>query len=152
MKLTYVESNILKTLYEIRVNRNYNLNFFCSVQAEENSIIKKKQEIVYYINRLVKKGYIEVTGEFYKGKDEVNEKYNNNAIILREQNIELTLAGEEVAEKMLQSLSDKTILFTTKFVKDVNKSLRDKIIGRISDAVLVTIIVIITLVIQRYYF
>lgn len=152
MKLTHIETSILKTLYEIRVNRNHNLNFFSSIETEEKSIINKKQEIVYYINRLIKKGYIEVTGEFYIGKEEINQKYNNNAVILREQHLELTLDGEEVVEKMLQSISEKTIVFTTEFAKNVNESLRNKIIERISDVVLIIISVIITLIVQKYYF
>lgn len=121
MKLKKTERKILEALYRKNVLFDQNIYFFDYIELSEKFINMKKHEAVYYIKRLVKYGYLTADSDYYIGKGENCAKYNNNAIILMENVLELTASGEEAAEQLIQTIGVKiqnNVVSIFKFTKN----------------------------------
>lgn len=147
MAITKIERSIIVTLYNIRIKNIEVYSFFNEIKCNETSILDKKREIVYFTKRLKKKGLVDFEGDFYAGKGEYNNKYNNNAVALIERNIDLTMKGEEVAKKISRSFISKSLFIILEALIMCFKKILKELINKI---IYILVGVIGTLIISQF--
>lgn len=91
-ELNKKEISILKDLKKLLIDDEV-LTLTDNKELEENDLILKVRELVFNIDTLVQKGYLEVEEGYYEQNENVTFKYVNSAVAIDTDKIKFTDTG-----------------------------------------------------------
>lgn len=100
-RLSKTEYLVLKALYLRDFAGDPGLALTVSeLGLKEKDAINRIRELVYYIERLEKEGFVETDSDFYIESDHMSFEYLNSAVELKEDRVRLSSQGTELMAGM----------------------------------------------------
>ncbi|KJS18725.1 MAG: hypothetical protein VR72_21130 [Clostridiaceae bacterium BRH_c20a] len=135
--LSKTEKKILFDLYDSQINNCFDIKIHPqNYELSEKDSRSRMQELVYYIKKLDRLGYIDTQNDFiYTGGDK-HQKYENNAILIMQNKIHISFKGRLFVEEARKTTKDRISEWLRKISKAVLKQIEEKIISHLVSFIL----------------
>lgn len=132
-----IENKILDSIYCRDYEKDFdikiNTNCFPLTENDEN---KKSHEAGYYLERLRRLNYLDFKDKALIRADGEDPKYKNNIIMIWWEDIHISYKGKRYVEEYRKNLSDKILESSKKFIADIGREMRNKIVSHLATFIL----------------